>query len=58
MRIIAGGNHPERNKAIVILSNYLGLRAKELAALKIGDVLEHDSIKKVLRLVAVVHQGR
>jgi len=57
LQSIAGGNHPERNTAIVILSNYLGLRAKELAALKIGDVLEQDTIKKVLRLVAAYTKG-
>jgi integrase/recombinase XerD len=41
----------------VILSNYLGLRSKELAALKISDVMECDSVKKVLRLVAAYTKG-
>jgi len=57
---VNGGNHAKRNTAIVILSNYLGLRAKELASLKIGDVFDQDTstgIKKVLRLVAAYTKG-
>lgn len=57
LRVIESGNHAERNTAIVIMSNYLGLRSKELAALKIKDVLENDSIKKVLRLIAAYTKG-
>ena len=57
LSVVESGNHAKRNVAIVILSNYLGLRSKELAALKIGDVLEHDTIKKVLRLVAAYTKG-
>jgi integrase/recombinase XerD len=57
LQFINGGNHPERNTAIVILSFYLGLRAKELSALKVGDVLEQGAIKKVLRLVGSYTKG-
>jgi len=57
LQFINGGNHAKRNTAIIILSNYLGLRSKELAALKISDVQECDSIKKVLRLVAAYTKG-
>jgi integrase/recombinase XerD len=57
LQFINGGNHPERNTAVVILSFYLGLRAKELSALKIGDVFEQGAIKKVLRLVAAYTKG-
>jgi integrase/recombinase XerD len=57
LSVVESGNHAKRNAAIVILSNYLGLRSKELASLKIGDVLEHDTIKKVLRLVAAYTKG-
>jgi integrase/recombinase XerD len=57
LSVVESGNHAKRNAAIVILSNYLGLRSKELAALKIGDVIEHDTIKKVLRLVAAYTKG-
>lgn len=57
LKMVEIGNHAKRNAAIVILSNYLGLRAKELAALKISDVVEHDKIKKVLRLLAGYTKG-
>jgi len=57
LSVAEDNKHPKRNIAIVILSNYLGLRSKELAALKISDVLEKDSIKKVLRLVAAYTKG-
>jgi integrase/recombinase XerD len=57
LSVVESGNHAKRNAAIIILSNYLGLRSKELAALKIGDVLEPDTIKKVLRLVASYTKG-
>jgi integrase/recombinase XerD len=50
-------NHAKRNTAIVIMSNYLGLRSKELAALKVGDVTGNDVIKDVLRLVAAYTKG-
>jgi integrase/recombinase XerD len=57
LSVVESGNHAKRNAAIVILSNYLGLRSKELAALKISDVFENGSIKKVLRLVAAYTKG-
>lgn len=57
LQFINGGNHAKRNTAIVILSNYLGLRAKELAALNIGDVTDHNNLKKVLRLIAAYTKG-
>ena len=46
-----------RNVAIVILSNYLALRAKELSALKIGDVFDGEKIVDVLRLLASYTKG-
>jgi integrase/recombinase XerD len=57
LKVVEVGNHSRRNTAIVILSNYLGLRSKELAALKISDVTDHNNIKKVLRLVAAYTKG-
>jgi len=57
LSVVESGNHAKRNAAIVILSNYLGLRSKELATLKISDVIEHGTIKKVLRLVAAYTKG-
>ena len=44
LSVAEDNKHPKRNIAIVILSNYLGLRSKELAALKISDVLEQNTI--------------
>jgi integrase/recombinase XerD len=57
LAVTAAGNHAARNVAIVVLSNYLGLRAKELAVLKIGDVYADGAIKKLLRLVAGYTKG-
>lgn len=57
LSVVESGNHAKRNAAIVILSHYLGLRSKELASLKIGDVIEQNAIKKVLRLVAAYTKG-
>jgi len=58
LRVIDGGHHAKRNSAIVILSHYLGLRSKELAALKIKDVYEPDFIRPVLRLIAAYTTDR
>lgn len=57
LKVIEAGNHAKRNSTIIILSHYLGLRSKELASLKIGDVLEQNAIKKVLRLIAAYTKG-
>ena len=57
LKIVEIGNHSKRNSAIVIISHYLGLRAKEISSLKIGDVYENGSIKKVLRLIAAYTKG-
>jgi integrase/recombinase XerD len=57
LKFVEINHHAKRNTAIVILSNYLGLRSKELAALKISDVLENNAIKKVLRLIASYTKG-
>ena len=47
-----------RNVAIVICSNYLALRAKELASLKIRDVYDGKKIVDVLRLLASYTKGK
>ena len=58
LKIIGSGHHAKRNTAIVILSHYLGLRSKELASLKISDVVEpNGQIKKILRLLASYTKG-
>lgn len=50
------GHHVERNTLVIILSNLLGLRAKELASLKISDTFD-ESPKKVLRLISPYTKG-
>jgi integrase/recombinase XerD len=57
LHVTANGLHPKRNVAMLILSNYLGLRAKELAALKIGDVYDGTGINSTLRLFANYTKG-
>lgn len=42
---------------IFILSNWLGLRSQELAALKVKDVYENGKVKDTLRLLAGYTKG-
>ena len=47
-----------RNKAMFALSYYCGLRAKEIASLRVGDVLKKDgTIKDVADLSAEQTKG-
>ena len=39
-KLLSIGNHPERNQAIIALSHYLALRAKEISCLRIHDILD------------------
>jgi integrase/recombinase XerD len=57
IRVTEVGNFGKRNVALLILSNFLGLRAKEMAALSISDVFDGQNIKKTLRLVAAYTKG-
>ena len=59
-RSIKGGDNPHqvvRNMGIFILSNWLGLRSKELAAQKVKDVYENGKVKDTLRLLAGYTKG-
>jgi len=59
-RSIKGGDNSHqatRNMGIFILSNWLGLRSKELAALKVKDVYEDGKVKDTLRLLAGYTKG-
>lgn len=49
--------HAERNIAMLIMSNYLGLRAKEMALLKVLDVFDGENLRLTLRLVAKYTKG-
>lgn len=53
LKIAGTTMHGERDRTVITLSYWLGLRAKELAALKVGDVYTDTSeIKPVLHLKA------
>lgn len=48
-----------RNKAILLVSHYAGLRAKELAMLRVGDVydIQKGKVREVVRLLGVMTKG-
>ena len=55
---ISANSYPIRNTAIIVLSFKLMLRSKELAGLKINDVLDSDgNIRDVLRLSSSYTKG-
>ena len=47
----SGNTHSYRNYLIVILSHLCGLRAKELASLKVSDVWVGGKVVETLRLI-------
>lgn len=52
------GANADRDIAILYLSHYLGLRAKELASLRVGDVFDPKSgVREVIRLLAMMTKG-
>lgn len=53
------GKHKLRNQVILLVSHFLGLRAKEMASLKISDVYDHQRkvLKDTVRLVAAYTKG-
>jgi integrase/recombinase XerD len=51
LKIAGTTNHADRDVTVVVLSYWLGLRAKELASLKVGDVyLPSGEIRQALHL--------
>lgn len=51
IKIAGTTNHPDRDITVITLSYWLGLRAKELAGLKVGDVYtDVGEIKQILHL--------
>lgn len=55
---IAQGRHAARNRAMILTSFWTGMRVGEMAALKIGDVVNPDgSIKDEIRLKAEQTKG-
>lgn len=58
IKVVSASNHGLRNATILILSHYLGLRASEIAALKIEDVSDINCrIKSELSLIASYTKG-
>lgn len=52
------GANKNRNRAVVMFSHFLGLRAKELASLRIGDVIDRrGQLKETIRLLAAYTKG-
>lgn len=52
------GANAVRDRAILFVSHYLGLRAKEIAALKIQDVFDTNTgVKECIRLLASMTKG-
>lgn len=53
------GSNAVRNRSIILLSHYLGLRSKEIASLTIGDVLDSrtQKIKTTIRLLKHMTKG-
>ncbi len=58
LNIIEAGRNGLRNKTIILLTHYLALRAKEIASIRIDDVLDgNGNIKPVLQLQASYTKG-
>lgn len=52
------GANTNRNRVVLMFSHFLGLRAKEMASLKIGDVVDsRGRIKETIRLMAAYTKG-
>lgn len=47
--------HPVRDETIVLFSFYAGLRAKEIAELRIGDVYDEASVVRTQFILAAAH---
>ena len=53
------GKNSLRNKSILLVSHFMGLRAKEMALLKIGDLYDFQNkiLKDTIRLLAAYTKG-
>jgi integrase/recombinase XerD len=58
LKLLSIGNNGKRNETILALSHYCALRAKEVAALRISDVVDKQGkLQDVLRLQACYTKG-
>jgi len=58
LAVVAAGRNAERNKIIILLSFYAGLRAKEIAELTIGDIYsENGEVNRTVLLLAQQTKG-
>ncbi len=58
LRFISTRKFAERNRAMLLMSFWAGLRVKEIAQLKMGDVLNNDgTIRSEIRLSAAQTKG-
>ena len=58
LRFISARKYAERNRTMLLMGFWAGLRVKEIAQLKMGDVLNDDgTIKSEIRLRAVQTKG-
>lgn len=56
---VAGGKNALRNRTMLLLTHWAGLRVGEVASLKVGDVIETDGrIKSQIRLMPEQTKGR
>ncbi len=58
LAVIAGNRHSARNRVAVMLSHLVGLRVGEIAALKVGDVVDgEDNVRDQVRLNPLYTKG-
>lgn len=58
LAVVAAGRNAERNRIVILLSFYAGLRAKEIAELRVGDIYtEYGEIKQTVLLLAGQTKG-
>lgn len=59
LAVIDKGRNPKRNRLMVLFSHWAGMRVGEVAALKIGDVLnENGTVNDEIRLTAEQTKGK